>query len=154
MTLNKKERYKIVPSSYLILIKNKKILLARRCNTGYEDGKYGLIAGHGEENESARETLAREAKEEAGIKISLSTIKTVHIMHRKASQDERVDFFMTAGKFVGAPKIMEPGKCDEMRWFPLDKLPNNTIGYIKQAIECCQEGIFYSEWGWNNKQTI
>jgi len=35
-----KERHKVVPASYLVLIKNGKILLQRRFNTGYEDGKY------------------------------------------------------------------------------------------------------------------
>ena len=54
-----KNRHKIVPSSYLILINDDKLLLGRRCNTGFKDGDYGLFAGHGEENESAKETHAR-----------------------------------------------------------------------------------------------
>lgn len=147
----KKERYKIVPSSYLILEKNNKILLARRCNTGYEDGKYGLVAGHGEKNETARETLIREVAEEAGIKLSLSDLKIVHIMHRKDRYDERVDFFIEAKKMKGTLKIMEPEKCDDMNWFDPNKLPRNTIGYIKQAIKCYQKGVLYSEWGWDKK---
>ena len=38
-----KERHKIVPASYLVLIKDSKILLSRRVNTGYEDGKYPML---------------------------------------------------------------------------------------------------------------
>lgn len=148
MEKNSNGRYKIVPSSYLILIKENQTLLARRCNTGFEDGNYGLIAGHGEESESAMQTLIREVKEESGIDIQLSDIKIAHIMHRKAANDERVDFFFTAEKYQGEPKIMEPRKCDDLRWFPINNLPENTIDYIKQAIENYQKGIFYSEFGW------
>jgi len=143
-------RYKIVPSSYLILIKGNQTLLARRCNTGFEDGNYGLIAGHGEESESAMQTLIRETKEESGINIQFSDIKIAHIMHRKASSDERVDFFFTAEKYEGEPKIMEPDKCDDLQWFPINSLPENTIDYIKQAIESYKKGIFYSEFGWDS----
>lgn len=142
-------RYKIVPSSYLILIKENQTLLARRCHTGFEDGNYGLVAGHCEEKESATQALIREIKEEAGIDLHPSSIKLVHVMHRKAQSDERVDFFFTAEKYAGIPKIMEPEKCDDLRWFPIDDLPKNTIDYIRQAIENYQKGIFYSEFGWD-----
>lgn len=142
------ERYKIVPSSYLMLLRDGKILLARRFNTGFEDGNYGLVAGHGEQNENARETLIREAKEEAGIDIKLENIELAHVMHRKAALDERVDFFFEAKDYEGTPKIMEPEKCDEIQWFPLDNLPENTIDYIRQAIKNYRSGKFYSEYGW------
>jgi 8-oxo-dGTP pyrophosphatase MutT (NUDIX family) len=36
----------ITPASYFILEKDGKVFLARRFNTGYEDGKYSLVAGH------------------------------------------------------------------------------------------------------------
>lgn len=141
-------KYKIVPSSYLLLIKNGKILLARRINTGFQDGNYGLVAGHGEKNETARETLCRETKEESGIVVDPNDAVLSHIMHRKDSRDERVDFFFTVSGFHGEPKIMEPERCDDMNWFPIDNLPENTVDYMKQAIECYQKGIIYSEFGW------
>lgn len=142
-------RYKIVPSSYLLLIKDKKVLLAKRCNTGFEDGNYGLVAGHGEENESATDTFLRETNEEAGIIVKKEDAEIVHVMHRKSIGDERVDFFFGADSYEGEPKIMEPDRCDDMGWFPVDNLPENTIDYIKQAIDCYNKGIFYSEYGWD-----
>ncbi len=142
------ERFKIVPSSYLILIKNGKILLARRCNTGFEDGKYGLVAGHVEENETFKEALKREAFEESGIRLLVKDMNVVHVMHRKASSDIRVDVFIEPKKTDGMPKIMEPDECDDMRWFDLDNPPKNTIQYIRQAVENIRNKVFYSEYGW------
>lgn len=58
-----KERYKIIPEVFLLLIQDDKVLLSRRFQTGYEDGNYGLPAGHGEYGETMREGTAREALE-------------------------------------------------------------------------------------------
>src|SRR3989338_3830927 len=61
------ERFKLIPEVYLVLVRDKKVLLSRRFQTGYEDGNYSMIAGHADGNETMREALAREAKEEAEI---------------------------------------------------------------------------------------
>ena len=66
-----KERLKAVPASYLVPIKDGKILLLRRLNTGYEDGKYSLPAGHVETGENFTQCVVREMKEEIGISIRL-----------------------------------------------------------------------------------
>ncbi|MFH1583329.1 MAG: NUDIX domain-containing protein [Candidatus Falkowbacteria bacterium] len=147
------KRFKIIPSSYLILIKDNKILLLRRFNTGFMDGYYGLVAGHGESGESFTKTIIREAKEEANIILKADNLKTVHVMHRYEMQNnpelrERVDIFFTAKKWQGKIKNMEPDKCDDLSWFPISKLPPNTIPYVKQAICNIRKKIFYSEFGY------
>jgi len=142
-----KDRFKLIPTSHLLLVNGSKILLSRRFNTSWEDGKYSVVAGHLDGNETFREAVIREAKEEAGIDIELEDLEIVHAMHRK-SADERIDFFLTARKWRGEPRIMEPNKCDDMRWFEINKLPENTIPYIRQAIECFVNKVFYSEHGW------
>jgi ADP-ribose pyrophosphatase YjhB (NUDIX family) len=142
-----KERFKLIPTSHLFLVKGDKILLLRRYNTGYEDGNYSVIAGHLDGNETFREAMIREAKEEADIDIKPEYLEVVHVMHRK-SEDERIDFFFVAKKWEGEPKNMEPQRCDDLRWFELNNLPKNIIPYVKQAIRCFLDGVFYSEHGW------
>lgn len=142
-------RFKVVPSAYLILVKEGKILLADRANTGFEDGNYGLVSGHIEDGESAKAGIVREGKEEADVDITIDDLEPVHVMYRKGSRDVRVDFFFLAKTWQGEPKIMEPDRCINMNWFLLDDLPGNTIGYIRKAIEYYQNGIFYSEYGWD-----
>lgn len=143
-----KERFTLVPASYLILIRESKILLLRRFNTGYEDGKYSMVAGHLDGNETVIQTIIREAREEAGVELQAQDLEVVHVMHRKQPTHERIDFFIQARKWEGTPRIMEPHKCDDLRWFELDSLPSNIIPFVKQVIECLKNNIFYSEHGW------
>lgn len=143
-----KERFKLTPTSHLILINDSKILLLRRFNTGYEDGNYSVVAGHLDGDETFIQAMVREAKEEAGIDIKPEDLKVVHAMHRKCPNEERIDFFIQAKSWIGEPKIMESRKCDDLSWFKLDNLPNNIIPYVKHAIECVGNKILYSEHGW------
>ncbi len=141
-------RFPYVGSAYLLLIRDGKILLLRRANTGFEDGKYGLPAGHMDGGETAREGGAREIREEIGLTIKPEDLEVVHVMHRKATEDERIDFFMTASAYEGEIKNMEPEKCDDLSWFKLSALPPNIIDYIRVAIENAEAKKFYSEYGW------
>lgn len=144
-----KKRFKLVPACYLVLLKNDKILLLRRYNTGYEDGKYSFIAGHLDGDETFKQAMAREAKEEADIDLSIDKLEIIHIMHRSKidNNDERIDIFMTIDKWKGEIKNMEPNKCDDLKWFPIDEIPNNIIPYIKRAISCIKKRRIYSEFG-------
>jgi len=142
------ERHKLVPASYLVLLREGKILLLRRFNTGYEDGKYSMIAGHLDGDETFIQTIVRESKEEAGITIKPEDLKVVHVMHRKVPTHERVDVFLQAARWEGEPQIMEPHKCDDLRWFDEHRLPDNVIPYVRQAIDSVRKGNIYSEHGW------
>ena len=87
------ERFKLVTSVHLILIKEGKVLLLRRYHTGYKDGNYSVVAGHIDGNESVIKAMQREAMEEAGIKIQETDLKIVHVMHRKSEDRENIDYF-------------------------------------------------------------
>jgi 8-oxo-dGTP diphosphatase len=137
-------------AAFLVLIKGDKILLSLRQNTGYRDGYYTLVSGHVERGEAYSRAIMREAKEEAGITLSLKNLQVVHVMHRKSDTDdsERVDVFFTAKTWKGTITNMELDKCGELKWFKLNKLSKKTIPFIRRAIKNVQEGIFYSEFGW------
>ena len=140
-----KERFKIIPAVYLVLMKEGKILLLRRYNTGYFDNYYSFPAGHLDGEETLKQAMVREAREEIGIVLSPSDLELIHIMNRKIPGDERVDFFFTTKKWRGEPKIMELEKCDDLSWFELNNLPDNTIPYIRQVIDSLSNNIIYSE---------
>lgn len=142
-----KNRFKLIAAVHLFLIKEDKILLSRRFQTGYEDGNYSVIAGHLEGNEEIKSAMLREAKEEAGIQIQITDLNVVGIMHRKTS-DERIDFFLATTKWQGEIYNAEPHKCDDLTWFNLTDLPNNVVSYVRQAIENYKHRVWFDSFGW------
>ena len=145
------KRHTNVPAVYLTLFKDNKVLLLQRCNTGYEDGNYSMVAGHVDQGETFTQAVIRESKEEAGVDLVAENIEVVHVMHRDSGwkeENERVDVFFVAKLWGGEITNMEPHKCDDLSWFDLDNIPDNVIPYIKQAIESIRNKIIYSEHGW------
>ena len=133
---------------HLFLIKDNKILLLRRFNTGYEDGNYSMVAGHIDGGEDVYTAMIREANEEAGINILLENLDVVQVMHRKKADEERIDYFFKCNKWNGNIKIMEPDKCDELIWVELDNLPHNMVDYVRAAINNYKNKITFSIYGW------
>ncbi len=142
------QRFKTVTAVHLFLVRDESILLLRRFQTGYEDGKYSVIAGHLEGDEEIVSAMAREDWEEVGIRVQPEQLKVIGVIHRKA-MDERIDFFLVADTWEGEIVNAEPTKCDEVAWFDLDQLPVNTIPYVKKAIENYQKGIWFDSVGWD-----
>ncbi len=146
-----RERFKLIPSVYALFIRDEKILLSRRFQTGFEDGNYGLVAGHADGRETMRETMAREALEEAGVRIDINDFELVVTMHQWCGDHERIDLFFIVKKWSGEIKNIEPNRCDDLSWFSLNQLPDNTISYIRAAINCYRDGIKYCEFGWDGR---
>lgn len=142
------ERFLIRSAVYLILLKENKILLSRRFNTGWMDGHYSLVAGHIDGNEPVSTAMIREAKEEAGVVIKKEDLLPATVIHRYYPDQEYVDFFFVAKKWEGEPKIIETDKCDDMSWFDLNELPKNLLPYINEAVENYKRGIAFFESGW------
>ncbi len=140
-----KKRFGIIASVYLVLTQDNKTLLLLRKNTGFEDGNYGLVAGHVEDNETLKEAMIREAKEEAGIDIKVDNLELRNVLNRHEVSNERVDFFFSVNKWEGEIINNEPEKCGGLEWFDMGVLPENVIGYIWQALEDVKNKRFYRE---------
>lgn len=142
-----KERNKSVPATYMIFMKEGKILLGRRKNTGYYDDWYGVPAGHVDADELPISAGIREVKEEIGVNVDVKDIKFAHSLYRTAHDEtgDRSDYFFIVEKWNGEPRIMEPEKCSDLQWFPIDELPENMIHHEKSAIENFLKRVNYSE---------
>lgn len=125
------------------------ILLMKRFQTGFMDDTYCPVAGCIEGGESAREAMAREAFEEAGITIAPQDLQPAAVIHRHSEADawESISFFFIAKTWQGTPYNREPHKCSDMAFFALNALPANIPPYIQAGIKASLEGPFFLEWG-------
>lgn len=120
------------------------ILLQKRMNTSFMNNMYDMAcSGHLEQDESISQAIVREAFEELGIIVSEKDVKLLTVVH--PYQDDYLRFFFTTDKYEGTPTIKEPEKCSDLRWFPIDDLPNNTTDIVKKVLTNIKLGINYDD---------
>ena len=144
------QRFKLIPEVCFVWIRDGKVLLLRRANTGWQDGKYCFPSGHGEEGETMTEGCAREGREEVGLNLSPKDLKFIHTQHRWNKEHARVGFYFSPVGNPGEPKNMEPDKHDDMQWFALNDLPD-MVAPFRAALDSIVRTETYSEYGWETK---
>lgn len=148
-------RFVVVPASYVFLVRDgaagPEVLLQLRQNTGYMDAHWAAAAaGHVERGETALDAAHREAAEE--IAVTALELEFVTAMQRTGQGepiDERIDFFFVARHWSGEPRIVEPEKCAELRWCPLDALPDPVVPHEGEVLRAIRTGTAeaYSTFG-------
>lgn len=139
------DRFVVVPAAYVLFVRpspgGREVLLQLRRGTGYMDEHWATAAaGHIERGESVFAAAAREATEELGV--GEVVLEPLCAMHRTGSGlpiDERVDYFLLATSWSGEPRIVEPDKCADLRWFGLHDLPAPVVPHELQVIEALRD---------------
>jgi ADP-ribose pyrophosphatase YjhB (NUDIX family) len=129
----------------LILEDNGKLLFLRQ--TKRNGGRYTLIGGNVEEQEFAREALAREAKEEADIHVEPEDLTLVHVLHRHKLHKSQtlIVLYFKAARFAGEPESQETKKFKDVAWFAPTSLPEEVSKPTRQVLQCIKAGEIYSE---------
>lgn len=144
----------LVPASYVYLLRDgvdgTEVLLQLRQGTSYMDGHWAAAAaGHVERGETAYDAAQREATEELGITdVALEFAFSMQRTQHAEPIDERVDWFFTARSWSGEPRIVEPHKAGEIRWCPLDRLPEPMVPHEAHALAHLFSGRAYLTFGW------
>jgi len=126
------ERFKTTVAIFVGLRNEKgEILLQQRINTGFMDGYWDFSAsGHLEQGESIRECAVRELKEEIGIIANEHDLKIVHISQSNGER-QYLQFTFILDEWQGVPKICEPDKCSDLRYFSPDNLPDKCTPNVR-----------------------
>ena len=140
------DRFVVVPASYVYLLREgdggTEVLLQLRQGTPYMDGHWAAAAaGHVERGETAFDAARREALEELGVtEVELEFAFTMQRTQHADAIDERVDFFFTARRWSGEPRVVEPEKCAEVRWCRLDALPEPVVPHERLVLDGLRTG--------------
>lgn len=143
-------RFRVVPAAYVVFLRATgsgvdEVLLQLRRRTGFMDGHWACAAaGHVEDGEAAPAAAVREAAEELGVRVDPGDLVPLTTMHRTQRTgdplDERVDFFFGCRRWTGEPRRMEPDKAADLRWFPLDRLPEPVVPHERAVYEALLAG--------------
>ena len=76
------------------------------------------------------QTIVRHA---LGVDIASAGLELVTVMQRTdgvgLTREQRVDWFWTCKEWMGEPRICDPEKTSDLRWFPLTDLPDLVPAY-------------------------
>ncbi|MER7844167.1 NUDIX domain-containing protein [Kitasatospora sp. NPDC096077] len=140
----------LVVGVHLVLTDEGTVLLGRRRNTRYAAGLWHLPAGHMEHGEPVTRAMTREAEEELGITIAEHDLELVHALHLLDADNgrDRLQLFFRTTRYEGRPRNAEPHKCEELRRWPLDRLPADIVPYTAHALAEVTRGSRISTLGW------
>lgn len=146
--------YASVVDVLLVLHRDDQVLLALRQGTGYADGLWNLPSGKLEDGEHALDALVREAKEEIGITLQPAELHLTGVVHcRNPEGQGRIGlFFATPYRpdHHGEPHNAEPHKCAALAWYPLDRLPTNTVPYTTAGLALHASPVTFTPLGWQD----
>lgn len=126
----------------IIINEKGQILLGKRKNI-FGDGTYGLPGGKLKQGETFEECAIREIKEETGLDVKIEDIEIINIANTITTK-HFVQIGVLVKKYSGILEVIEKDKCDELRFFDLDNLPELFIG-TKPNIELFKENKMYDE---------
>ncbi len=110
-------------------------LLLQLRNKKPEKGCWCIPGGRLEMFETFEEAVKRETKEETGVDIEIVRLLGIcnHIIKNEKSHWVSPSYLCRIVN--GQPKIMEPTKHLDMKWFAIDKLPENITITTKEAVK-------------------
>lgn len=146
-------RFTLRASVHILFLKDGKILLSLRKNVS-SSGLWGLVAGHLDGKETVTQAMIREVKEEIGVKVNPKDLEIATVCHSYSSHNDQefIQFYAICKKWPGAIINGEPDKCGELKFFPINSLPENMVPYIRNAILEILNGTKFYEYGWLNEQ--
>jgi 8-oxo-dGTP diphosphatase len=129
-------RRRVVVDVILLLMRNGRILLRERANTGYGDGAYEPPSAELADRETIVETAIRAALA-TGIVVGGEHVSLAHVMH-DVSGSGRIAFYLSVSGWTGQPT------SPDVRWFPVGDLPTNMLDRARVALRNYADGMRFS----------
>ena len=85
-------KHVVIPSVNIYVVEDGKVLLSRRANTGWMDGKLCAPGGHVEAGETPRQAMVREIHEELGADAAIEVLELFCVAGRNSEPQEYVAY--------------------------------------------------------------
>ncbi len=105
-----------------LVLQGDRLLLVKRADKLSEGGKWGLVGGFVDRDETIKQAVAREIMEETGYEVADITLFRIIDTPNRPNEDRQNIAFVhlcAAGQRTGTPDW----ESTEVRWFPLSALP-------------------------------
>lgn len=138
-----------------LIIRDEKILFQRRT----DNGKWGLIGGLVEMNETYEQAALREIREETGLEVRLDSFLGIFHNHdmvwSNGDAAHVISAMFTAGIVSGEPRI--DSESLELRFFGKDDIPELFAEDHIASLDAYFRGVRYpmlqeNKYGWNQLQ--
>lgn len=128
----------------MIQNKNGEVLMGLRQGS-HGEGEWSYPGGHLDFGETMEETVRREVKEEVGLEVGKVELISLadEMRYIKSDGKHYVNIGFRAEYIGGEPKLMEPEKCKEWRWFSLDNLPEKLFEGTELNVRNYKAGKIY-----------
>ncbi len=128
----------------VILNDKNEVLLGLR-SASHGSGEWSFPGGHMEFGETVFETARREIREETGLDIKeFELISVCDEMRYIRSDNKHYVNLGVLGRYNGGEvRNMEPEKCKEWRWFPLEELPENLFEPTEITLKNLKDKVVY-----------
>lgn len=123
----------------LAIDKNNRILLGKRIGKSFRAGMYGVPGGKIMKGESVVLSAKRELKEETGL--LGKKLEFIGIVNDNQRKHTFIHMVFVCKAFRGKLATLEPEKCEEWKWYELDKLPKNIMPGHMAGIKMYEEKV-------------
>jgi len=126
-----------------IMVRNEKgeiLFMKANENTRNEPGKWRFPGGEIEFGETVFEAAKRETAEETGIEIEPVRLLKLYDQILKEEKQHWLNPLIEAKLVKGEPKITEPEKFSEIKWFSIENLPEPMISGCNALFKDIKEG--------------
>ncbi len=131
--------YFAVADVWVINSKNQILLQKRSENKSFQPGKWAMVGGRTIEGEDARQTIAREFKEEMGIDLDIDRCEKLAAYR---TGNVWADIFFTRQDIDLSAATLQSSEVSEAAWFDFDKVDQmNQQGTLFPHRWSCVRGI-------------
>jgi len=117
----------------ILLDKKGRVLMGKRAK-GIESGKWCLVGGKPEENETMEEAVIREVREEISISVKLSFYREVEGVDETKGVKWLSSYFIGHLKSDNPPDKFEKNELSELRFFSFEELDDLEIAFDHKKV--------------------